>query len=107
MIDPRLIDDTKVVSTEVHLHEWSTFLLRYTVPMIDQNCYKSTSTILGVVPEVLSRFVLELLHRYFHDSLYLLQRYFHDSLYLLEVLELLIRFVTEVLPRIRLELLQR
>lgn len=84
VINSRLIDDTKVVSTEVHLHEWSTFLLRYTVPMIDQNCYKSTSTILGVVPEVLSRFVLELLHRYFHYSLHLLQWYFHDSLYLLQ-----------------------
>lgn len=104
MIDPRLIDDTKVVisrfvgvSAEVH-------------PRVVDN---ATSTkvylwLIEIVTKVLSRFVLELLHRFFQDSLYLLQMYFHDSLYLLqrffqdsfgvftEVHPLLIKIVTEV-----------
>lgn len=78
VINPRLIDDT----TEIHPRVVD-MAIQYTVPVIDQNCYKGTSTILGVVAEVFSRFVLELLHRCFHDSLYLLQRYFNYALDLL------------------------
>lgn len=99
MIDPRLIDDTKEVSTGVHLHEWSTLPLRYTYDWSKLLQRYSTSTILGVVTEVLQlviRFITEVLH----DSLDLLQRYFQDSFGVVtKVHPLLIEIVPELHPR--------